>query len=82
MKNQPTSELFDNLAQQTIAITSQVLAEKDQIIKDLQQKISDLEKQNHDLDCLITSGQSELRKELRELKQKLANCTCQKEEHA
>ena len=35
-----TQELFDNLAQQTIQITSQALHEKDLIIKDLKQKLA------------------------------------------
>jgi hypothetical protein len=39
MKNQPTSELFDNLAHNSIQITLQALAEKDQIIKELKQKL-------------------------------------------
>ena len=38
--------------------------------------LKDLKRQNQDLDYLITSGKSELRKELRILQGKLRNCKC------
>jgi hypothetical protein len=56
--------------------TTAEVTQKDQI-KVLKQKNYLLERQNSDLDYLITSGQSELRKELRILQGKIRDCQCE-----
>src|SRR5439155_8300074 len=67
-----STQVFDSFATKSIEIISEALAEKDQIIHDLQ-------RQNQDLDYLLTTGKSELRREVsklqaenKELQQQLA----------